>query len=418
MKRTSLRTLLFGLALFAGLSAHLYATDVGDRIVVVTEEAAVKSGPTTVGHVPKGNILTVREVNGDWLWITWTPSDSDTFKGWIHRRDVIAFENALDFFNSELRSNPTSHAYNIRGMIWHDKGELDIAIGDYTDAIRLNPQYDWAYNNRGNAFTDKGEYDRAISDHTEAIRLNHQFAMAFNNRGVAHESKGDLDRAIDDYSEAIRLDGQFALAYRNRGDVHRKRDDYAAAIADYTEAIRLDRHDKWAVAYRGLAFELKDELDRAIADYTEAIRLDSQFTGVYRVRARVHGKLGKFGSQIAYYRQAVRTDSTDAHAQNIRAWALATCPDASLRDGEEAVRHATRACELTDWENVNNIDTLAAAYAEAGDFENAVRWQKKATDLVEAEQKEDYQSRLALYESGQPYHESTTAAPAPVAAAN
>ena len=68
-------------------------------------------------------------------------------------------------------------------------------------------------------------------------------------------------------------------------------------------------------------------------------------------------------------------------------------------------KDATKACELTDWKNEGWIDTLAAAYAESGDFTNAIKWQQKATELASAEEKADYHSRLALYKSGEPYRE-------------
>ena len=87
-------------------------------------------------------------------------------------------------------------------------------------------------------------------------------------------------------------------------------------------------------------------------------------------------------------------------------WILATCPDDSVRDGAKAVRYAIRACELTEWENAEYLDTLAAAYAEAGDFLAAVKWQKKAMQpLGESEDRTRtrFQSRLELYRAKKPY---------------
>ena len=489
MQRTSLRTLLFGLALFASLSAHVYATDPGDRIVVTADKAAVKSGSTTVGHVPKGNILKVYEVSGDWYSVRCT--EGHTFEGWIHRRDVIAFENALEYYNTELANNPTAVLYAGRAAVWAAKGERDVAVSDLTDAIRLNPSsselfrlrgrvyrqerdYDRAiadftksirlnprsatpFVSRGIAYFEKGDYDRAIADYTEAMRLNPVNVWPHNNRGNALKAKGDYDLAIADYNEAIRVDPKCALAFRNRGNLHYERGDYDSAIADYDDAIRLNARYTSAFLNRGNAFYCQDDYDRAIADYTEALRLDPQnvdalnnrgavhkangdydraivdltaairlnpeFTMAYRNRGRAHGKLNNFDRQIADYRAAVRIDPADKCNHTYLAWALATCPDSSLRDGEDAVRHAIRACELSDWKYASFMSTLAAAYAEAGDFDTAVRWQQKAIELAEADDAyaksmDDYHSRLALYESGQPYHESTTAAPAPVAAAN
>lgn len=87
----------------------------------------------------------------------------------------------------------------------------------------------------------------------------------------------------------------------------------------------------------------------------------------------------------------------------------ATYPAAEFRDGPKAIENATKACELTDWKNANYVDTLAASYAEAGDFDSAVKWQKKAIELLtedtSAESRSDYESRLNLYQSGKPYRQ-------------
>ncbi len=91
---------------------------------------------------------------------------------------------------------------------------------------------------------------------------------------------------------------------------------------------------------------------------------------------------------------------------NNLAWLLATCPDDQYRDGNTAVENATRACELSQWAKPDCLGTLAAAYAEAGEFELAIKWQTKAIELATP----DYdmaaaQSRLKLYEAGKPYRE-------------
>jgi serine/threonine-protein kinase len=85
---------------------------------------------------------------------------------------------------------------------------------------------------------------------------------------------------------------------------------------------------------------------------------------------------------------------------------MASCSEAKYRDGKKAVEFATIACELTDWNRSIYLDTLAAAYAEAGDFDAAVRWQSRAIEIVSDEtQKGDYRRRLALYQAGRPYRE-------------
>jgi hypothetical protein len=112
------------------------------------------------------------------------------------------------------------------------------------------------------------------------------------------------------------------------------------------------------------------------------------------------------GQILAAYEELVRSFPKSARAHQGRAWILATCPDGKYRDGRRAVTSATQACELTDWQEVSSLSTLAAAYAEAGDFQNAVMWEQKAGALSASlglgGKREA--ARLALYQAGKPFH--------------
>jgi len=96
-----------------------------------------------------------------------------------------------------------------------------------------------AYYNRAIKYRARGDNDRAIADYTEAIRLNPNYVNAYHNRGVAYHVKGDSDLAIADFSEAIRINPSFAPAYSCRGTVYAGRKEYARAIADFSDAFRI-----------------------------------------------------------------------------------------------------------------------------------------------------------------------------------
>jgi len=318
-------------------AATASAQKVGERIVVTSNKASLRSQDETTGTVTKGTILVVKNVNGDWFWVIWSSGETDTVKGWINRSDVIPFSQALDFFNEDLRQNPSADAYRIRGTIWSEKGDNDNAISDYNDAIRLDPKRATAYYKRGNGWVRKGEYDKAIADFDVAIRLDPKNALIYNNRALAWNKKGEYDKAISDCNEAIRLNPMKVKAYTNRGN----------------------------------AWKNKGQYDNAISDYNKAIRLDAK-----------------------------ETDSLNA-----KAWIYATCPDPRFRDDEKAFEYAMKACEMAGFKNASYLETLAAAYAEAGDFKQAVKCETKARDMISEKEKADYQSRLDLYEAGKPYRD-------------
>src|SRR5829696_3064008 len=114
---------------------------------------------------------------------------------------------------------------------------------------------------------------------------------------------------------------------------------------------------------------------------------------------------GNYARALAGYEEAARLTPHDAEAHNDRAWLLATCPDARYRDGKRAVGSATRACELTNWRKSALLDTLAAAYAEAGDFARAARWQQETLDRTPEDDsdRKGFLHRLELYKAGNPY---------------
>ena len=215
---------------------------------------------------------------------------------------------------------------------------------------------------------------QAAAYYTEYLRNHPGSASTYRNRGVVWHKEGKFDNALNDYTEAIRLDPKNALAYSNRGLTWHAKGEHDNALKDYTEAIRLDPQDAITYNNRGFTWRAKGEYDNALKDYTEAIRLDPQ----------------------------------DASPHNGVAWLLATCPEDRYRDGQRAVTTARKACELSGWKDANDMGTLAAAYAESSDFDEAIRWQTKAmqTLAADAEYVKGARERLALYRQGKPYREA------------
>lgn len=146
---------------------------------------------------------------------------------------------------AQAASQPKPSEKQLSAEEWFEQGfkrakiDYDSKIADYTEAIRLNPQYALAYYNRGNARSDKGDKDGAIADYTEAIRLNAQFANAYYGRGFVRSNKGDKDGAIADFTEAIRLNPQYADAYWGRGFAYKNKGDLRQANTDYQRYVDL-----------------------------------------------------------------------------------------------------------------------------------------------------------------------------------
>ena len=201
--------------------------------------------------------------------------------GWNKKGD---YAKVIADTTEALRLKPNQALYNMRGSAYFDKGEDDIAIADFNDALRIGPPTGTIFHNRGNAWHSKGDNARAIADYDEAIRLNPKEAYSYQNRGVAKQALGDLDGALADINQAIRLNPALPSPLINRTVIWRAKGDFDHAVADATEAIGL-ASAKAPVAiltppgsilisaylHRALAYEAKGDFDNAKKDYAAAI---------------------------------------------------------------------------------------------------------------------------------------------------
>ena len=290
--------------------------------------------------------------------------------------------------------------------MWQLKAEYDKAIADYDKAIEIDPKYVEAYNDRGWVWHLKTEYDKAIADYDRAIEIDPENVDAYSDRGWVWQLKAEYDKAIADYDRAIEIDPTSTDAYSDRGLVWQLKAEYGRAIADYNRATEIDTENVDAYGNRGWVWHLMGESDKAIADLDEAIRLDPEDCHLYHCRGIAWVAERQYKKAVADFNEAIRLDPKDCRSYASRAWLRATCPKRKFRDGQAAIADATRACELTEWNSYEHLDTLAAAYAEAGDFDKAVQWQIKAIKEAPREEKPNLRDRLAQYQQGQPYRDT------------
>ena len=147
----------------------------------------------------------------------------------------------------------------------------------------------------------------------------------------------------------------------------------------------------------------KGEHDRAISDDTKAMEINPRQAVVYKDRGLAYKRKGEHDRAISNYTKAIEIDSKDAVAYNRLAWLFATAMAPGFRNGEKAIVLALKACELSDWKNPGYLDTLAAAYARVGDFDNAVKWQEKALESPALANNTEAQQRLNFYRERKPW---------------
>jgi len=183
------------------------------------------------------------------------------------------------------------------------------------------------------------------------------------------------------------------------------------AISLLDRAIRLERKNPQTWYQRGLAYFEKREYRKAIPDFNTAIELVPNNNSFRQKRAETYCRNGQYGLAIVDYSKALEIQPDTPSMLNSLAWLYATCAVDEFRNGQKAVELATRACELTDRVDADYVNTLAASYAEVGDFETAIKWQKTVLNQVTSNRyggrsDPEYESRLELYEAGKPYREN------------
>jgi tetratricopeptide (TPR) repeat protein len=265
---------------------------------------------------------------------------------------------------------------------------------------------------RAGGYGAKDQLDEAIKDLNKGLRLNPttNFALpAYNLRAAIYSRKGEFDKAINDWNEVLRLSPTSAKALTERGQAYALTKQYEKAVQDYSDVIRLDPQNPNVVAYTGRAFSYSkmSEFGKAINDWNEVLQLNPTNAETLQLRGKDYSKTGQFDKAAQDFREAIRLDPQYATAYNNLAWLRATCPSEEMRNGKEAVELATKACELTNWKKSGMIDTLAAAFAEAGDFEKAVKYEKQAIEMsgATASTLKERQRCLSLYEQHKPNHE-------------
>lgn len=353
------------------------------------------------------------------------------------------FRRALDDFDQAIEKFPEAHwGYQARGDLRRRQRRYEAAVADYDRAIELAPQQQLAvsFYRRASTWMDLQEYSLAIADFDRVLAIDPAFPLAHSTRGVCWMRKGDYTKAGFDFEEASRLDpeqmahcvnlaavsvllGKPDEAHKHlerarrlgpsvpppfyfwRARMHENLGQIEQAKADLRTFISSSPGPAEAYADRGGRWAMYGCHERAIADFSESLRLDARQAHVWLSRGAAYEKQGKYPLALADYRKAAALQASNADAHHAIAWLLATCPDEAVRNGDEAVAAAEIGCDLTEWASSRLLQSLAAAYAQKGDFDRAVEYQAKAVAACHPANREGCESNLALLRENHPIRE-------------
>jgi Flp pilus assembly protein TadD len=292
-------------------------------------------------------------------------------------RQAATYTDIETLWRTTLARNPECWmAHTNLGLVLLQKGKIDDSIAQYRSALQMQPDSWDAEYNLGTALLGKAQVDEAILHCERAVRMRPTDPDAQVALGNALFQKGRVDEAIAHYQEAITAQPEHFLARYTLGHALLEKGDLGGAIEVCRSALLLRPSDVDCQTTLAIALEEKGNPVEAIQHYQKALELAPR---------------------------AVPT------LTNL-AWLLATSPDASLRNGPKAIELAKQADRLVGGTNTLVLRTLAAAYAENGEFANAIRTARSAMQLARMHGEEavmtDLDQQIALYQLGMSYRET------------
>jgi tetratricopeptide (TPR) repeat protein len=275
------------------------------------------------------------------------------------------------------------------------------------NGLMVQPQDANYFYNVGIGHYEIGNWDRAISNLTKSLQLDPTNWPAYGFRGCSFVARGDWDKAIEDFSRQIQADPTNALAYVNRGNAYRAKGNFNQAITDLNSGLKIDPMNFDALGSRASIYNSKNDFDVAVQDLNKCLEVNSNDATILEMRGFAYSKMRRYNEATDDLRNAIGINSQYPIPYNDLAWLLATCSTDSIRNGNEAVEKALKACALTNFKKWEYLDTLGAAYAESGDFEKAISYETQAmtNGLADKNSLKVMREHILYYQQKRAWHE-------------
>jgi len=260
----------------------------------------------------------------------------------------------------------------------------------------------------GNALLQEGDLDGGIIHLTEALRISPEFPDTENSLGTALGAQGRFEEAVPHFRAALRIQPRSAMVHYNLGLALLNLGRVDEAIAEFEAALEIDAFMFPVHRRLGLVLGTKGRLAEALQHFEQALAIRPQDVEVLRSAAMTRTLLGQVEEGIRYYEKVLEIEPKDLDALNNIAWIRSAHLEAAHRDARQAVLLAEQARDWSPEPNAVIFDTLAAAYAEAGRYEEAVAACGRAIELARAKGQEAearrFEEHLALFRAGRPVY--------------
>jgi len=285
-------------------------------------------------------------------------------------------------------------AHNNLGSTLGSRGRLDEAIGQYGQALQLDPTFAEVHYNLAVALKLQGKLDEAIAHFRQALQLIPNDAQSHNMLGMTLQSQGKSDEAISHYKKALEINPDYAEAHNNLGNILFAQGKFEEAAGHYRKTLEVTPEDANMHYNLGNVLKSQGKLSEAVGHYLYVLKVNPNDAEAHDKLGNVLIKLNEFNEAIGHFRQALRLKPDHVTSLNGLAWVLATHPDANMRDANEAIALAKSAAGLTGNRDAAVLNTLASAYASAGEYQRAIATAQSALDLASAAKDEELANHL------------------------
>ena len=330
---------------------------------------------------------------------------------------VLASENqteeAISLLQQVLDYEPDNvQALEFAAAIRVQEEKYDEALKIYDRLAELLPQSFVPGIQKAEVLQEQKKFDDAMTV-LNALRTREPGnPLVLLQRGKLFAEMNDFDAAMRDIDSTLRLTADMpdleTNAYAVKITILCKQEKYAEALAGLQKLPAAKRN---SLSYKLMAvqvYAMAKSNEPALKLLDEMLTEQPNNFGIKRFRGDILLGLGRHKEAIDVYNELLAAGDEDDGVYNNLAWVLATSPDESLRDGKSALEYSLKSCELTHYKKPHILSTLASAYAEIGDFDNAVKWIEQGLELAEQteyDQKEHLVKELASYKEKKPWRE-------------
>ncbi len=313
---------------------------------------------------------------------------------------------AMADYRLALSYKPTfPEAHFFMGNALEKSGKPGEAIAEYEQALWFKPISEQTHIFLGMILGKQLKYEEAAGHYRAALKINPDSPVAHNNLARILHSQGRLDEAIEHYLAALALDPKLALAHNNLGILYLQKGRTAEGVQQLREALRLKPGDAETGYNLGVALNQQGQWSEAAELFKTTVGGTSTDPKAHYEYATALRHLQATREAMGQYANALLLRADFPEALDGLAWILATTSKAEFRNGTEAVKMAERACELTGRKDADKLRTLAAAYAEAGRFEEAIKTLQAARELAPGANRKELEQMLEQFQQGKTWRE-------------